>query len=359
MTSTRLAVAFLAGSAVVAAIQHPPAAAEAPGDGRDLARGLSGLFQDVARETGRAVVSVSARGPRRRGAAGSGVLVAPEGVVVTNHHVVAGAEDIRVTLWDGRRLEAEVRGTDPDTDLAVLTIMGDGGFPHAQLAAGEPEVGEWVLALGNPLGLGTSVTFGIVGGVDRTGLGVATFEGLLQTDAAINPGNSGGPLVDLDGRVVGINTAKGLGGGSESGLGFAIPGARVRRVVDAVLRDGEVLRGWLGVHMLELSPRAAGRLGLEARSHVSVRAIVPDSPAEAADLRAGDVLLELDGVPVRETRDLLESVAERTPGSDLAVRVWREGEEVTIHVRLGTRPAADAEPDAPPSAGAGPPERPR
>ncbi|MEM7311000.1 MAG: trypsin-like peptidase domain-containing protein [Planctomycetota bacterium] len=309
-----------------------------PAEPRSLALELSAAFEDVAEEASPAVLQVLTYGSQGRGrrlvARGSGVIVGAEGIAVTNHHVVEPGDEVSVVLADGRELPVRLRGVDDETDLAVLELPA-GEYPTLRLVERTPRVGAWVLAFGNPRGLGASVTAGIVSGHGRKGLGIATFESFLQTDATIHAGNSGGPLTDLTGSIVGINTARGLGG--EEGINFAIPADMVADVVADILTHGRVRRGWLGVRMRVLSGRASRIRGLEDRRHVAIREALPGGPAEAAGLREGDVILAIDGVRPTDDRDLLERVASYPPGALLALEVLRGDEVEEIEVRLGER----------------------
>jgi S1-C subfamily serine protease len=299
---------------------------------------LSQAVRDVAEQVTPAVVSVTSRAEGRIVARGSGVIVDSDGTVVTNNHVVQGAEIVNVTLFDGRTLPARVRGSDAETDLSVLDVMGH-GFPTADLSAGvPPAIGTWVVAIGNPMGLDHTVTFGIVSARGRSGLGIATYEDFLQTDAAINAGNSGGPLVDLDGAIVGINTAKELVRGGNQGLGFAIPSYMVQEVVSEILAKGHVERGWFGIRMRDLSARETESLGLERSPRVAVRHVLPNSPAQSAGLEIDDVVLAIGGTEINEQRDLLDAVARLDPGTKVAVDVWRERKLEVLLVDVARRP---------------------
>lgn len=315
-------------------------------DPQDGLRGFAAAFRRTAREVGPAVVSVrswreSRRGDRTRrwqAAQGSGVVLQADGIVVTNHHVVEGGSSFTCSFTDEREIPARLVGVDPDTDLAVLDLEGE-GYPTAELIReGDGTVGEWVLAVGNPLGIGTTITAGIVSGKGRHDLGITTFEDFLQTDAAINPGNSGGPLVDLDGRVLGINTAMGTLSGGTNGLGFAIPAKIVRRVLDEILEEGRVRRGWLGIEMDWFSDSRARAHGFAGDSRVMISRIVPGGPAERAGLAVGDIVLGVGDRAVLRSRDLLEAIAGNAPGARVDVRVWRDGAEVELEAVLAERP---------------------
>lgn len=308
----------------------------------DCARQLSLAFQDLGRRVGPAVASISSNLPTRGGqlrqvAQGSGVVVTPGGLLVTSHHVVADGTVFRARFDDGREIEAAILGTDPETDLAVLQLEGE-DFPHAPLSTRAPQRGEFVLALGSPLGLGLSVTTGIVSGLGRKNLGLGiTYEDFIQFNSDINFGNSGGPMIDMEGRVIGIVAAVSAEEprqGEGRGVSFAIPGEMVKRVSDDLVEHGFVRRGYLGVRT---SPLFASR-GSRRTSGVRVQEVVPGSAAEAAGLRSGDVLRSIDGVELRRTDTLLETLAGMAPGTRVALELERDGERSTVEVELGQRP---------------------
>jgi len=312
----------------------------------ELARQLSKAYQRLAAEVGPAVVQVrtfrnTSRG--RRGAQdGSGVIVRSDGVIVTNHHVVRDADQFEVQLTNGRQLAARLVGTDKDTDIAVLAVDAD-GLAHAPLDPdANADVGEIVLAMGNPMGLGHTVTSGIVSGLGRSDLNIAFYEDFIQTDAAINPGNSGGPLINLRGEVIGINTAVGLASNGDDGIAFAIPGRMVRRVVDDILSYGEVHRGYLGV--LTLSPWSAGRRLQAARadgyrgfSQIVVDEVEEGTPAERGGLLTGDIVLAIHGQRVTDQKSFRTAIADAPPGEEIEVDVWRAGDELAVPVTLELR----------------------
>jgi serine protease DegQ len=281
------------------------------------------------------------RMPRQRATSlGSGVIVASEGLVLTNHHVVEGADDIQLVLSDGRRIQARVRGTDPDSDLAVLQADAK-DLPAITFGSLDAvQVGDVVLAIGNPFGFGNTVTMGIVSATGRNHLGINRFEDFIQTDAAINPGNSGGALVDIAGNLIGINSTIYSQYGGSQGIGFAIPVSIARTVLEQIIRDGEVTRGWLGIEPQDLTPDIAQALAVENGGGVLIRGIVRGGPADRAGILPRDVVLEIEGKPTRDTVSLLTRIANLAPGSPVKVRIWRERKAVDIDVTVGRRPKA-------------------
>ncbi len=278
--------------------------------------------------------------PRERRGTGSGVIVRDDGVILTNNHVIANADDVVVRLSDGREFNAVVLGTDAESDLAVIQIDA-GVVPAATLGDSESaEAGEWVLAIGNPFGLDQTVTSGIISASGRTGLGLATFENFLQTDAAINPGNSGGPLVNLYGEVIGINTAINTRTGGSDGVGFAIPSRMARNVLDSILQSGRVERGWLGVYVQPLDQDLAASFGLETSDGALISNVVDDGPAKDAGLQVGDIVIAVNGAAIATPNDLIANVAESAPGDIARLGVLRDGRPVEIELELGERPGA-------------------
>jgi serine protease DegQ len=279
---------------------------------------------------------------QRQTSLGSGVIVAPEGYVLTNHHVIQGADDIQLVLADGRTLTAKLRGTDPESDLAVLKVEGD-DLPAVTFAAAENlQVGDVVLAIGNPFGLGNTVTLGIVSALGRNRLGVNSFEDFIQTDAAINPGNSGGALIDTAGNLVGINSTIFSQTGGSLGIGFSIPVSLARNVFEQIVRDGEVTRGWLGIEPLPVTAELAKSLTLPRPEGVFIRAMQRGGPAERAGIQVSDVVLEIGGKSTPSVPQLLARIAELAPGSSTRVRLAREGQHVELDVTVGKRPKPDA-----------------
>lgn len=272
------------------------------------------------------------------GGVGSGVIVNAAGFVLTNNHVVEGGEDIEVQLADGRRARAEVLGTDPETDLAVLKIQLP-GLPVIELGDSNTlAVGDTVLAIGNPFGMGQTVTSGIVSALGRTRLGINTFENFIQTDAAINPGNSGGALVDASGQLVGINTAIYSRSGGSLGIGFAIPTPLVRKVLDDIVRDGSVTRGWLGVEPRALPAEVAQTFKLEPGGGVVIAGVLRDGPAAKAGIKPGDVVTEIAKQPVGSVEALLAVVAGLKPGETTTLELKRAGQDMQLSVVPGRRP---------------------
>ena len=275
---------------------------------------------------------------RRATNLGSGVIVAPEGYILTSYHVVEGADDIEVVLADGRQMRAVVRGSDPESDLAVLKAEGD-SLPAITFAAPEAvQVGDVVLAIGNPFGFGSTVTLGIVSALGRNQLGINRFEDFIQTDAAINPGNSGGALVDATGHLVGINSTIYSQTGGSMGIGFAIPVSLARTVLTQIIKDGEVTRGWLGIEPQAVTRELAEALSLGRADGVLVRGIQQDGPAQRAGLLPRDVVVEIAGKPTPDVPQLLARIAELNPGSNAKIRMWREGKPIEVDVTVGRRP---------------------
>jgi serine protease Do len=283
---------------------------------------------------------------------GSGVIIDSSGIALTNAHVVEKASEIEVITLDGSKHKAKTIGVDRKTDLAVLKLDdGKGKFPFARLGDSDRlQVGDWVIAVGSPFGLQSTVTAGIISAKARQ-IGQGPFDDFLQTDAAINPGNSGGPLVNMQGEVVGINTAIVAGG---SGIGFAIPSNMARKIYTELSTKGRVTRGWLGVSIQPLTPDLAASFGAKDTKGVLVSDVVPDSPAGKAGLKPGDILLEFEGKKTEAPSDLQRAVGLTSPGQEAKLKVWREGSEKTLEVRVGEAPD-DREARGPRGGGSGAP----
>jgi serine protease DegQ len=273
---------------------------------------------------------------------GSGVIVSPQGYLLTNNHVIAGADDIEVMLADGRQAKARVIGTDPDTDVAVLKVELE-RLPAISFGdADNIQVGDIVLAIGNPFGVGQTVTSGIVSALGRNQLGINTFENFIQTDAAINPGNSGGALVDASGNLLGINTAIYSKSGGSMGIGFAIPVSTARQVMEGLIKDGQVTRGWIGVEPRDLTPEIAQTLNLPIKEGVLITGVLQSGPASAGGLRPGDVVVKIAETPVTNTRQLLNAVAALKPQASALIGVQRGDKALELNVTVAQRPKAQA-----------------
>jgi serine protease DegQ len=271
---------------------------------------------------------------------GSGVIVSPEGYLLTNHHVIEGADEIEVQLSDGRRADAKLVGSDPESDLAVLKITLD-KLPTVVFGRSDDlQVGDTVLAIGNPFGVGQTVTAGIVSALGRSQLGINTYENFIQTDAAINPGNSGGALVDVAGQLVGINTAIFSRSGGNLGIGFAIPAATAQQVMDGIVRNGRVIRGWIGVEPRELTPELAESLGLNGAQGVLITGVMQDSPADKGGIRPGDLVLRVGERKTDNPTQLLNAVAALEPGNTAEITVMRDKEQKTLRLTVAQRAAA-------------------
>lgn len=268
---------------------------------------------------------------------GSGVIVSPNGYILTNNHVVEGADEIEVSLNDARKARAKVIGTDPETDLAILKIDLE-KLPVIVLGNVESiEIGDQVLAIGNPFGVGQTVTSGIISALGRNQLGINVFENFIQTDAAINPGNSGGALVDTQGRLLGINTAIYSRSGGSMGIGFAIPVSTARQVLESIVKDGQVTRGWIGVEPQELSPELAQTFNVKASSGVIITGVLQNGPAASAGIRPGDVIIAVAGQPVQSVTELLSAVAALKPGVSAPLKLQRRDSTLEIQVTPGKR----------------------
>ena len=278
-------------------------------------------------------------GPQRQSGLGSGVIVSAEGYILTNNHVVENMDEIEVATNDGRRFRGRVVGTDPETDLAVLQVKTDAKLPAVTFAPTESlRVGDVVLAIGNPFGVGQTVTHGIVSALGRSQLGINTFENFIQTDAAINPGNSGGALTDSEGNLVGINTAIYSRTGTSLGIGFAIPVSIARSIMEQIIKTGAVTRGWIGVEAQEITPELAESFKLPSQGGAMIAGVMRGSPADRAGIRPGDVLLAIGGKPVKDPQGMLELIAGLSPGTAAQFRLRREAKEMELAVAIGKRP---------------------
>ncbi|HEY9098855.1 MAG TPA: Do family serine endopeptidase [Thiobacillus sp.] len=276
--------------------------------------------------------------PRQASNLGSGVIVSSNGYILTNHHVVVAADQIQVALADGRTLPAHVVGADPETDLAVLKIDAT-GLPAITFAQSESlKVGDWVLAVGNPFGVGQTVTAGIVSALGRTHLGINTFENFIQTDAAINPGNSGGALVDAAGNLVGVNSAIYSRTGGSQGIGFAIPVSIARQVMEQIIKTGSVTRGWVGIEVQDLSPELADSFGLKTIEGALIAGVLKNGPADSGGVRPGDILLMVDGKKVVDSASLLNLIADLKPGVNAQLKVTRKQKQLDLKIQVGRRP---------------------
>jgi serine protease Do len=370
---TRCVVLMLAllSAAPAWAQQRPPAdARQAPKtDPKAVLRALEDAFSAVADRATPAVVHVStvskksAGGPgeetperfreffgdefyekyfRRRPredtrATGSGVLVDPKGYILTNNHVIENAQEIIVRLSDQRKFTAKLVGRDPKSDIAVLKVDASRPLPAAELGDSDHlRVGQWAIAIGNPFGLDRTVTVGIISATARTRVGVTQYDNFIQTDASINPGNSGGPLLNIDGKVIGINTAIVAAG---QGIGFSIPINQARDVMQQLITRGKVVRGWLGIVIQDVTDQLAGSFGVKEREGVLVAEVMKGSPADTAGLRAGDVVVDLSGTPIKEVPDLQRRIAAIRPGQTMKLTVIRDKKPVPITVKIGEMPA--------------------
>ncbi len=354
--------------------QAPSEKKEAQSESVKLALELSQAFAEVAKKAGPAVVFVQVekvvvkRGPAlepfpfggpfdffgndfferffrqrfprkyRQMGAGSGFIISPDGYILTNNHVVANAEKVKVKLSDGREFKAKVVGTDPASDVAVLKIEAK-DLPVLPLGDSDKiQVGEWVIAIGNPFGLTQTVTVGVVSAKGRSGVGITDYEDFIQTDAAINPGNSGGPLVNLKGEAIGMNTAIFTRSGGYMGIGFAIPINMIKVITEQLIKTGKVVRGWLGVVIQELNEDLAKSFGLSKPEGALVTEVAENSPAQRAGLKPGDIILEYNGKPVKNVAELRTMVALTKPGTKVKMTIFRKGERKVLEVTIGNQP---------------------
>jgi Do/DeqQ family serine protease len=275
---------------------------------------------------------------RRQTSLGSGVIIDKSGLILTNNHVVKDADEITVKFANKQEAKGKVVGIDPKTDLAVIRVPAKVELPIATLGNSDAlRVGEWAIAIGNPFGLDHTLTVGVISATGRSEVGIATYENFIQTDASINPGNSGGPLLNIRGEVIGINTAIVASG---QGIGFAIPVNMARKVMDDLVKKGKVTRGWLGVGIQPLTPELAKSFGVSADEGILVNQVMPRSPAEQAGLKTGDLIVSVNGNPVKDVRELQRLIAESDIGKTLEVTILREKEKRTLKVQVGEMPAS-------------------
>ncbi|HEY8428785.1 MAG TPA: trypsin-like peptidase domain-containing protein [Sandaracinaceae bacterium] len=370
----RISTIALAASCTVLALAPSAGAAPAAADDRGGPAGAAALpsIAEVVERVSPSVVSIRVEqrrvaprlpfpfpglGPREHlvQGGGSGVIIRGDGYILTNRHVVEGASHVTVQLADGRRFTARVVGVDDATDLAVLHIRAT-NLPAARFARSEDvRVGDWVIAIGSPFGLERTVTAGVVSALGRAGVGASEIEDYVQTDASINPGNSGGPLVNLRGEVVGINT---MIFGHASGIGFAIPADIARRASEQLIQHGRVRRAWIGVSFQELTPELAAHFHADGRRGALINDVRPNSPAARAGLRAGDVVVAVDGRALESSHDLLRSILQRPIGSEVSLTVLRRGREQTLRLTTAERPSAGSSSASPAQPASAPPAPP-
>ena len=323
--------------AVVSVRVTQTAASDDDGQGSldDLPPGLRRFFEQQAPRG----ANPSRPQPRQGMSQGSGFFISQDGYVVTNNHVVDKASEVQLVTDDGKTLTAKVIGTDPRTDLALLKVTEGGNFPFVQLATAKPRIGDWVLAVGNPFGLGGTVTAGIVSAQGRD-IGSGPYDDFLQIDAAVNRGNSGGPTFNQKGEVVGVNTAIFSPSGGNVGIAFAVPASTVEQVVAALKKDGKVSRGFIGVQIQPVTSEVADAIGLKEPHGALVAAAEKDGPAAKAGIRRGDTILSVDGQAIKDARDLSRKIATYAPGAKAKITVWRDGKEREISFEVGRQPAA-------------------
>jgi Do/DeqQ family serine protease len=350
-----------------AAVSRGVALVEAPAPATVSGPPPPGSFREASKRASAAVVSINTskaaerhpqandpwfrfffgdQGGQPQAGLGSGVILTADGYILTNNHVVEGADEIEVVLNDSRRARGKVIGTDPDTDLAILKITMD-RLPVITLGNSDAlQVGDQVLAIGNPFGVGQTVTNGIVSALGRNQLGINTFENFIQTDAAINPGNSGGALVDVNGNLMGINTAIYSRSGGSMGIGFAIPVSTAKLVLEGIVKDGVVTRGWIGVEPADLSPELMETFGVKARKGVLITGVLQNGPAAQAGVKPGDVVVQVGGKDVANVSELLTTVASLKPGTATQFKLQRREDNVDVTVTPGRRPKARQQPPA-------------
>ena len=276
--------------------------------------------------------------PQPDNSLGSGVIVSEQGLILTNNHVVAAADEIEIALSDGRKMSAKVVGTDPDTDLALIKVDAD-NLPAITFSSSDTlSVGDVVLAIGNPFGVGQTVTQGIVSALGRNHLGINTYENFIQTDASINPGNSGGALIDAEGNLVGINSAIYSRSGGSMGIGFAIPVTLARQVMEQIISQGDVTRGWIGIEAQDITPELAESFKLTRTQGSLIAGVLRNSPADKAGLRAGDVLLEIEGKEVTDSGSMLNLIAVLKPNQKAVLKIARAEKTLNVPIIVGKRP---------------------
>lgn len=274
---------------------------------------------------------------------GSGVIVSQQGFILTNHHVIEAADEIQVALADGRDVPAKLVGADPETDLAVLRVDLK-NLPAMTFGSSDNiKIGDVVLAIGNPFGVGQTVTMGIVSAVGRSHLGINTFENFIQTDAAINPGNSGGALIDVSGHLIGINSAIYSRSGGNQGIGFTIPVSLAKNIMEQIIQKGVVTRGWIGVEVQDVTPELAESFNLGAQHGALIAGVLRNAPADKADIHPGDVVVDIAGKPVTDSSQLLNLISALPPGKPAKIKVIRVQKTMTVEVNIGTRPKQQTE----------------
>lgn len=274
---------------------------------------------------------------------GSGVIVSQQGFILTNHHVVEAADEIQVALADGRDVPAKLVGADPETDLAVLRVDLK-NLPAITFGSSDNiKIGDVVLAIGNPFGVGQTVTMGIVSAVGRSHLGINTFENFIQTDAAINPGNSGGALIDVSGHLIGINSAIYSRSGGNQGIGFTIPVSLAKNIMEQIIQKGVVTRGWIGVEVQDVTPELAESFNLGTQQGALIAGVLRNAPADKAEIHPGDVVVDIAGKPVRDSSALLNLISELPPGKLAKIKVIRAQKPMMVEVNIGTRPKQQTE----------------
>ncbi len=281
------------------------------------------------------------RRPQRVASLGSGVIVTPQGYIVTNNHVVEAADQIEVALADTRTANARLIGTDPETDLAVLKIDLDNLSPITFSQPDQAQIGDVVLAIGNPFGVGQTVTMGIISALRRNQLGINTFENFIQTDAAINPGNSGGALIDISGNLIGVNSAIFSRTGGSLGIGFAIPGSLVRQVMDQIIKDGVVVRGWIGVEVQDLTPEISSSFKLATTEGALISGVLQGGPADKGGIKPGDVLVKVNNKPITNAATMLTEISEVKPGTTARLDLVRERTSLSLNVAVQKRPRVE------------------